>query len=464
MKKVLWIISAALFILELYSCKKFDRSGEPVKVSNVTLSFKDTNGEVLVPADSNYTKSPSGIDIPLRITFSDAVPRRFTVNVSSDPDTINALIAEQKLTNAVLLPSERYSFPSTADILFGEDHYDLDLHVDMTAIEIHYGETLALAVTLSDPTKNNSINPSGKTVIVLINTSDIIKPSEIHYVYFTDAGMLSMIPKPNASYQQSATDLYVPVSVSLGSTAGDAFTADLGPLPDTVQQLISDSVLKNTILLRADTDYTLPPTVNFLPKSNLATFNIDFSANTLRQYYYQKVALALKLSNPSSHLLDTTRDVLVLVLEPQKLVDLDITNDGSTLSVERENTQTGEISPNLVDNNINTKYLLFNFQGVWAQLAFNTPEVANAYTLTSANDHDERDPDAWQLQASQDGNNWVVLDSESGQVFTARFQTKQYDFNNTIAYKYYRLNVLSVKGGNGGLFQLAEWRLIKTPQ
>ena len=61
---------------------------------------------------------------------------------------------------------------------------------------------------------------------------------------------------------------------------------------------------------------------------------------------------------------------------------------------------------------------------------------------TSANDAAERDPQDWTLQGSNDGNDWTTLDTQTGQSFAERFQTKQYDVaNDQPRTSYYRLDI-----------------------
>lgn len=457
----------ATVLLLAASCEKPDIKGEVVTISNVTLSLKSNEGRVNIPSeDTNYTKTVGNITIPVDVQFSDAVPNRFNVNVSVDNDTINKLIAENKLPNTVLLQSQYYKIPSSLDVRFGLDHFDFNLVVDITAIERNYGKNLALAVVLSDPTKNDKLDKSAKEAIIIINTSKIIRPDEIHYIYFTHADSLLMIPQPGVTYSQNPTSLTVPVSVSLGGIPAGGFNVRLSEDPDTVQTMIDDSILKNTVVLHAGTDYVLPDSVNFQPQKSEAMVNLQLSVDTLLSHYNQKVALALTLDYPSSHLLDSSKRTVVVVLDPPKLVEFDITNVGSTYSVQRENTRTSEVSSDLIDNKISTKYLLFDFYGAWVQLEYNTPQIAGAYTLTSANDatkYNSRNPTAWQLQGSNNGSTWIALDVETNQSFTADYQTKKYYFDNSVAYKYYRLDLEQVVGGAGSLMQLAEWRLIRTP-
>jgi hypothetical protein len=83
------------------------------------------------------------------------------------------------------------------------------------------------------------------------------------------------------------------------------------------------------------------------------------------------------------------------------------------------------------------------------------------YDITSGNDVPARDPRSWELQASNDGDTWTTLDTQSDQVFAARFQTNRYAINNSTAYQYYRLNILSNSGGDASHgIQLTELALL----
>ncbi len=116
-----------------------------------------------------------------------------------------------------------------------------------------------------------------------------------------------------------------------------------------------------------------------------------------------------------------------------------------------------EASKYVFDGNPETKFLLGSFSTAWMNAELNEPSVANAYTLTSANDAPERDPADWMIQGSNDGSNWTTIDSRAGEQFTGRFQQRVFWINNTLPYKHYRLTVLRLR--NGDLFQLADWSM-----
>lgn len=79
----------------------------------------------------------------------------------------------------------------------------------------------------------------------------------------------------------------------------------------------------------------------------------------------------------------------------------------------------------------------------WLQYDFGAgvAQTIKRYGVTSSSDSPGRDPSAWQLQASQDGSNWVALDSRGGQAFAFKYQTRYYDIANNTAYRYYRFNI-----------------------
>ncbi|MFU8854942.1 ThuA domain-containing protein [Micromonospora sp. SL1-18] len=122
----------------------------------------------------------------------------------------------------------------------------------------------------------------------------------------------------------------------------------------------------------------------------------------------------------------------------------------------------GENPPNetkaqLIDGNNNTKWLARGNTG-WAEVRLEKPAAITRYALTSANDFDDRDPKNWTLQGSQDGQNWVDLDKRSNETFPQRFQTREFKFENSTVYPWYKLDITANNGNKD--IQLAELRLL----
>jgi hypothetical protein len=439
-----------IFFLVLFfiSCKKDSKfKDEQLGAVNVSVSATD-----------KFTKTADNVTIPVNIVLSASAPKTFIVSVGVNNDTINELINSQQLEGAVLLDASYYELPKTAEIRFGLDTFAVPLTVSMQAIEKYYGNKLALAVTLNNPGKNNILNT--KTAIIIINTTDIIRQEEIHYISLTEAGKILGQPSGN-DHTLGLTDVTLPVSVSLGGLAAGAFTINVSTAPDTAQSLIDDGTLAGSVLLKEGDDYTVPATVSFPPNTNVAKFNVIVKTEALRKYELDKPVLAITLSDPTKHLLDSAKRTLVMTLDPSKLIETDITGTNIRYTTQYENGNGNENSPKLIDNNVNTKFLLGGFSSAWFQLEFATPQVTGAYIITSANDGPNRDPKNWTLEGSNNGVDWTLLDTRINQTFGSRFLAVKYTFSDQQAYKFYRYYVTAV--GSGDAWQQAEWRMLKRP-
>lgn len=131
---------------------------------------------------------------------------------------------------------------------------------------------------------------------------------------------------------------------------------------------------------------------------------------------------------------------------------------GSTFTASHEHSggpNAVEAVKYVFDGDPQTKFLISFPNTLWFQVEFEEPTVANAYTLTSANDAPERDPIDWRLEGSHDGTTWTMLNSRSSEEFVDRFMQRVFRFNNTTAYTFYRLSITRIRSGS--TFQLADW-------
>ncbi|WP_157760581.1 discoidin domain-containing protein [Chitinophaga caeni] len=153
------------------------------------------------------------------------------------------------------------------------------------------------------------------------------------------------------------------------------------------------------------------------------------------------------------------------LLPPSPEEEKDMTDVGD-LFVNIENSggdAANEGSKKVVDGAADTKFLTNPFiDTMWMELNLIASQRIDAYTLTSANDAESRDPMQWTLKASTDRENWVELDHRENELFSARFEKRRFEFENPEKYKYYRLYIEKVNGSS--LFQLAEWRIISRPE
>lgn len=172
--------------------------------------------------------------------------------------------------------------------------------------------------------------------------------------------------------------------------------------------------------------------------------------------------LPIRLVSAGSGSINENLSVSYLRIDSLIRRERDVTAQG-TIAVSHENNggaTANEGSPKLVDNNTATKYLTQNYaSGMWFQLTFPSAKTLGAYTFTSGNDADTRDPKTWRLEASNNGTDWTVLDTRTDQLFAARTQTRRFEFDNSTAYTRYRVVVVANNGAT--IFQMSEWRMIE---
>ncbi|WP_326793227.1 glycoside hydrolase N-terminal domain-containing protein [Streptomyces sp. NBC_00841] len=91
---------------------------------------------------------------------------------------------------------------------------------------------------------------------------------------------------------------------------------------------------------------------------------------------------------------------------------------------------------------------------VW-QVDLSTATAVTSYTLTAAPDRPHDDPRRWALEASQDGQAWVTLDTQNpGAPFAGRGETRTFRITNSTAYRTYRLTFTPGESSTG--FQIGE--------
>lgn len=208
--------------------------------------------------------------------------------------------------------------------------------------------------------------------------------------------------------------------------------------------------------------YTISGLTSMIPAGQTSSTPLTLSILSKQLTVGTKYMLPVKVSTLSGGKLDSSLRTTYFKVDSIYIRKKDITAQGK-LTVSDENTggpSAAEGSPHLVDGDLTTKFLSFNYNpNFWFQLQFPTAQVVNEYTFTSGNDSPSRDPKDWNFEGSNDGTNWTVLDSRTGQTFAGRQQTVSYTFSNNTPYIYYRVNVTANNGD--GLFQMTEWRVIQ---
>ena len=135
----------------------------------------------------------------------------------------------------------------------------------------------------------------------------------------------------------------------------------------------------------------------------------------------------------------------------------DIVSKGGTCSAERVGKSSAEDCTSLFDANADTKYCFDFYGSAWIDYDLDAAARVNLYSLTSASDNASRDPSAWQLLGSDDGQSWTLLDERTGIKFQNRKTTQFFSFDNDKAYAHYRLQLTANSGDLQG--QISEWQM-----
>ncbi len=120
----------------------------------------------------------------------------------------------------------------------------------------------------------------------------------------------------------------------------------------------------------------------------------------------------------------------------------------------------GEKIPNLIDNDISTKYLV-RAEESWIDIITDHISIVTAYSITSANDIPSRDPRTWEFQGwDATIENWVTLHSVVDcPSWEERLKLKSWTFENGERYSRYRLNITAINFDPQSLMQMAELQI-----
>jgi len=121
-------------------------------------------------------------------------------------------------------------------------------------------------------------------------------------------------------------------------------------------------------------------------------------------------------------------------------------------------TSANENVQKLFDNNPSTKYFADGHAGsneYVIEWDYNKPMPTRSYSITTGNDSQGRDPKDWILTASNDGQNFITVDSVSGFQNAGRTQTRTFDLDVPGSYKYFKFIVKALNDTNQAL-QMSE--------
>ena len=91
-------------------------------------------------------------------------------------------------------------------------------------------------------------------------------------------------------------------------------------------------------------------------------------------------------------------------------------------------------------------YAGFPAAGIEINYDFGEPTYINRYRMLGSNDAEYTTvPKSWTFEGSNDGDNWTVLDTRTGQTWSSG-QVRSYSFQNDDAYVYYKFDCTELNG------------------
>ena len=106
----------------------------------------------------------------------------YSVDVTTKPDTVNQMIADEIIKNAVLLPDDVYTLPETVSVLDGHREAIFNLSIDVQKLIDDYpqygGQKLVVAVAIDNPS-NYELNKALSTTIVIIDSREFMPAAPI---------------------------------------------------------------------------------------------------------------------------------------------------------------------------------------------------------------------------------------------------------------------------------------------
>lgn len=123
---------------------------------------------------------------------------------------------------------------------------------------------------------------------------------------------------------------------------------------------------------------------------------------------------------------------------------------GATSNAEPLSGDEGSIK--LFDGNVGSKWFAGNGEqggGMPApyivEWSYTAAKSMGGYTISSANDMEGRDPQSWELYGSNNGVDYVLIDTRTDETFSGRQVTNTYEIAQAVKYSHYRLTVTKTR-------------------
>lgn len=355
------ILIPALAVISLAACKreKLDEfPGIPSEGHVVSAGDVDAAG---ITKDNEYVR------VPVKVKLSGPAAKAFQVDMTISSDTINQLINNHVLQNTVIAPNGAVEYPNVVNFNYGTDSAVVMVSFKLSTLEFNYGKNVAISFRLTDPTKNNTVSLQKSTVLIVLNTSELINFDDIHYLSIVNGGGTILTVEHGKNYEVNSEGINIPLNIDLAGVAGRTFTVKTATDLDTLNKLIANHTFPDNTIILPKQDYSVDSIVTFASNSNSAKLSvgIPWSVFDASETTGKNFALVVKLTDPTKHVLHPVKSTVIILVEPSVNLDNNsyITGDGTGLRAEYfQGTQELD-----ADGRAPTKVRIedINFSGDW---------------------------------------------------------------------------------------------------
>jgi hypothetical protein len=306
------------------SCKN-EKLADAIKVQTFSTVSASLPVSATIGKGSNYTLNGAALTIPATITLSAPASSTFTIDLSTNADTVAKLITAGTLpVGTVPFPSGAATVLKQVTIPAGVTSVSFNIVVSRSSMELNYGSNLAAAIKILNPTKSNKIAAGGNAMILVVKTGELLVANSIHEIAFGSTTKVFDVTANPSSYTSGSLFVTVNIPIILQGDPGSDVSVDVAITPDSVTKYINNGTLTANALLPA-VNYTISnPTVKIAAGTNVGTLTFSAKIPTLLAIQPAPGAptvlmptFAITLKNPTNYQLSKTKvTTLYVVLNP----------------------------------------------------------------------------------------------------------------------------------------------------
>jgi hypothetical protein len=306
------------------SCQR-EKLSEVVKDQSFTPVNATLPTRVDVTKGSTYTLTGADLTVPATINFSSVTTSAFTINLSTNTDTVASLVSSGVLApGTVAFTTGSAAVAPQITIPAGVTSFTFDVIISRSAIELGFGKTLAAVIKATAATKGNKVVGDKGSMIVTVKTDDVITAESIHDISFGVPNKIVDLSANPSYYSLGSLYITVNIPVKLNGDAGSEFTVNVASAPDSVTAGIANGLLAGSELFPDAKLSITNPGVIIQTGTTSAFLTVNLKLNDLLAIQpapavpsNTKPTMAFTLKSASKYQITTTRvSTVYVVMDP----------------------------------------------------------------------------------------------------------------------------------------------------